>query len=220
MADVPIPRCQPCYRHCRCPLLHLGFGAAEAVFGSTSLLGAEQRNQGDSKWPVPTKPSHGGPAVPVWPDPGGAVGLRTLRAWTRRDSLEELNRRTTPSAGRHHFLPPGWLTPLIGPRGTASLLAGFPLGPGASFGGGGEWVHFKRRASPSPSSKEVARASGSPAPKHPAPAMRCDGRPLGMLAGRCLPASRNYPLARAPAVPSRRGAAGGSAAAAAGPRGG
>lgn len=80
MADVPIPGCQPCYRHCRCPLLHLGFGAAEAVFGSTSPLGAEQRNQGDSKWPVPKKPSHGGPAVPVWPDLGGAVGPRTLRA--------------------------------------------------------------------------------------------------------------------------------------------
>ena len=130
--------------------------------------------------------------------------------WTCQDSLEELNRRTTPPASRHHFLPPGRLTPLIGPRGTASLLSGFPLGPGASFGGGGEWVHFKRRASPSPSSKEVARAPGSPVPKHPAPAMRCDGRPLGVLAGRCLSASRNYPLARTPAVPSPPGAMGGS----------
>lgn len=27
--------------------------------------------------------------------------------WTHRDSLEELNRRTSPRADRHHFLPPG-----------------------------------------------------------------------------------------------------------------
>ncbi|KAM6111972.1 LOW QUALITY PROTEIN: oncostatin-M [Pterocles gutturalis] len=102
--------------------------------------------------------------------------------WTGRDSLEELNRRTSPGASQHHFLPPQHLAPLIGPRRPASLLTAFPAGPGASFGGGGEWVLFKKPASPSPSSKEVARAPGSPAPQRPAPAMRHDARPLRLLA--------------------------------------
>jgi len=136
----------------------------------------------------------------VW-GPGVAIaaGSRTAgsRRWTRQDSLEELTRRTTSPSGRHHFLPPQRLAPLIGPRGTASLLAAFPPGPGASFGGGGEWVHFKRRALPHRPAvrKWLARRS----------AMRCDGRPLGVLAGRCLPAPRNRPLARVTAAPRRPG---------------
>lgn len=36
-------------------------------------------------------------------------------------------------------------------------------------------------------SKEVACAPGGPTPRHPVPAMRCGGWPLGMLAGRWLP---------------------------------
>lgn len=39
-------------------------------------------------------------------------GTAASLGWTHQDSLEELNRRTTPPSGWHHFLPPGQL---IGP---------------------------------------------------------------------------------------------------------
>lgn len=43
---------------------------------------------------------------------GANGGTAASLGWTHQDSLEELNRRTTPPPGWHHFLPPGQL---IGP---------------------------------------------------------------------------------------------------------
>lgn len=100
--------------------------------------------------------------------------------------------------------------------------AALSLAPGArlhfcwSLGAGGD---FKRRF---PIAEHLRKCLARPAAPggHPAPAMRCDGRPWGVLAGTCVPVSpcprvpsRSPPPRRSGREPRRaRGAHGGAVA--------
>lgn len=103
VADVPVPGCPLCIRLSGQPRLFSVRPARWAPGGKTRVTQSDPFQEAASWGSGDTSVARAGT------NSGVAVSL----GWTHQeDSLEELNRRTTPSSGWHHFLPPGQL---IGP---------------------------------------------------------------------------------------------------------
>lgn len=131
-----VPGCQPRRCHCRCPLLHFGFWGSSGRFWFNQPVGRRTAKRGWG-WGGVTQ---SGPFPRSW-----IMGVQQCRRSRIRDEQRDrrlpgpdppgLPRGTESKNNpivRPASFPParGGFTPLIGPRGTASLLAVFPLGPG------------------------------------------------------------------------------------------